>query len=701
MINTRNANELYATLESVNSRKIILPKLMETAGVESDENVRTLKFKFPKEVDGMDLTQMQVRINYMNSRGEKGQHIADDLKPFESDDNYVTFSWSFSRMVTRYRGVTKFVVCAVKAGEDGDILTEWNTALAQIRVLEGLEVTAQDMTPDEENVIAQLISTVEKGAKRAETAAKAAEDTSEKVMKVIPNGGTAKQVLTKNSDNDGDYSWKTPESVVEVDPTLTQKGKAADAGAVGEFVSRFTYENAADITADLEWTRGYYSGGNLGDFKDSELTRTSILEAKAGEKFIVTGYPYYKCLLYFIVEGEDVTKRYPESGQSKQSNVKIECESDCKIYFGSDTNKLSSFKVEKIKKEFKDIIFSHDVEVTDYEDITSEISFAEGGYYKFSDLSYVDDPSSESAVINCAAGEMYRISGRSYYNMKNVVVSSGTKRIVHYPVKYGEQYSVNEFVVPESADKLYLARRTSETDIFKIEKIKSVLRKPKSGIEMANKSDNPLYGKTAVFDGDSICAGKTSDYHTNGFGYAGRIGVKNCMNWINYGIGGGTITSGTKDSSEKDRHWVSTNIAKIKEEYPNADYLILESCLNDGFNKLPVDELSEGYDEEYDPTRFTGAVEYMLKSALTLFPSAKIGVVIPHRVSIDLNKWHDVVRAACKKWNVPYIDLYYLSGINVNVEEQNKIMFSDGVTHLTAEAYERISAQIEKWMRTL
>ena len=106
-------------------------------------------------------------------------------------------------------------------------------------------------------------------------------------------------------------------------------------------------------------------------------------------------------------------------------------------------------------------------------------------------------------------------------------------------------------------------------------------------------------------------------------------------------------------------------------------------------------------DEEYDPTRFTGAVEYMLKSALTLFPSAKIGVVIPHRVSIDLNKWHDVVRAACKKWNVPYIDLYYLSGINVNVEEQNKIMFSDGVTHLTAEAYERISAQIEKWMRTL
>lgn len=197
MINTRNANEVYATLENANSRRVILPKLMETAGVESDENVRTLKFKFPKIVDGADLTEMQVRINYMNSRGEKGQHIVDDLKPYESDESYVTFSWPFSRMATRYRGLTKFIVCAVKAGEDGDILTEWNTALAQIRVLEGLEVTAQDMTPDEEDVIAQLISTVEKGAKRAETAAKAAEDAAQTAQ--IPEKSLASKQNKRNS----------------------------------------------------------------------------------------------------------------------------------------------------------------------------------------------------------------------------------------------------------------------------------------------------------------------------------------------------------------------------------------------------------------------------------------------------------------------------------------------------------------------
>lgn len=182
MINTRNANELYATLESVNSRKIILPKLMETAGVESDENVRTLKFKFPKIVDGVDLTQMQVRINYMNSRGEKGQHIVTDLAPYSSDEDYVTFSWNFSRLVTHHKGVTKFIVCAIKTDDDGKIITEWNTALSQILVLEGLEAENPEISPEEEDIVAQLVSVCQSSAEEAAASAKKAEEEAERVF---------------------------------------------------------------------------------------------------------------------------------------------------------------------------------------------------------------------------------------------------------------------------------------------------------------------------------------------------------------------------------------------------------------------------------------------------------------------------------------------------------------------------------------
>lgn len=176
MINTRNINESYAVLESANSRRIILPKLMETAGVEADENVRVLKFRFPKTVDGADLTQMQVRINYINSRGEKGQYIVTDLKPYTHDETYVTFSWSFSRLVTKYKGITKFVVCAVKTDSDGTVRVKWNTSLSQIRVLEGLEVTEPVIPPEDSDIVAQLIGAAQDFANSAEGSAVRAEE---------------------------------------------------------------------------------------------------------------------------------------------------------------------------------------------------------------------------------------------------------------------------------------------------------------------------------------------------------------------------------------------------------------------------------------------------------------------------------------------------------------------------------------------
>lgn len=199
----------YCTLEPV-SRKLTLTEPQRIAGVESDENVRGLKFKFPKIVEGADFTQMQLRINFMNSRQEKGQHIVTDLKPLESEEGYITFTWPFSRLVTHYRGYTKFVICAVKTDENGTITAEWNTALAQMRVLEGLEVDEPEISPEEKDVIAQLISICQDSADEAAQSAQQAQDEAKKVLDIIPVGGTRGQVLTKLSDEDKDYNWQDP-----------------------------------------------------------------------------------------------------------------------------------------------------------------------------------------------------------------------------------------------------------------------------------------------------------------------------------------------------------------------------------------------------------------------------------------------------------------------------------------------------------
>lgn len=201
--------EEYCTLNPV-SRKLTLTEPQRIAGVESDENVRGLKFKFPKIVEGTDFTQLQLRINFMNSRQEKGQYIVTDLKPMDGEEDYITFTWPFSRLVTHYRGYTKFVICAVKTDENGTITAEWNTALAQMRVLEGLEVEDPEISPEEKDVISQLISICRDSADDAAQSAQEAKEEAEKVLSIIPVGGTRGQVLTKLSNEDKDYNWQDP-----------------------------------------------------------------------------------------------------------------------------------------------------------------------------------------------------------------------------------------------------------------------------------------------------------------------------------------------------------------------------------------------------------------------------------------------------------------------------------------------------------
>lgn len=136
------------------TRTISIPTTYQLLGVESDEKVERIEFQCPKIVgDNIDLSQLQIRINYQNAGNEKDQYIVDDVA---TDGDNITFSWILSRKVTAYMGTVQFIVCAVKVS-GSTITNEWNTTLAKAEVLEGLEV--DDPTPSEEqsDVIAQLI----------------------------------------------------------------------------------------------------------------------------------------------------------------------------------------------------------------------------------------------------------------------------------------------------------------------------------------------------------------------------------------------------------------------------------------------------------------------------------------------------------------------------------------------------------------
>lgn len=155
---TRNTMDNRIEIDA-DTRIIQMMPQDELFGVESDEKSERKYFKVPKIVgNGVDLSKLQLRINYQNASkmpSGKDMYIVKDATVY--NDEWVYFSWELSRKVTLYKGSIYFIVCAVKADSKGNITNEWNTTLAEGKVLEGLEVeTSQEQQYQASDYLEQL-----------------------------------------------------------------------------------------------------------------------------------------------------------------------------------------------------------------------------------------------------------------------------------------------------------------------------------------------------------------------------------------------------------------------------------------------------------------------------------------------------------------------------------------------------------------
>jgi lysophospholipase L1-like esterase len=205
---------------------------------------------------------------------------------------------------------------------------------------------------------------------------------------------------------------------------------------------------------------------------------------------------------------------------------------------------------------------------------------------------------------------------------------------------------------------------------------------------------NPLWGKTALFTGDSICAGSL----VGGNSWAKRIAEANNMTFVNYGVDGASIA--IKDGRPK--HIVND----IDNMQTDADYVIFEGGINDAYTNVPIGTLTDGYDDDYDKTTFAGALESIFKQSVLKWSGKKIGFIIPHKVSdmvIDRQPpYVNMTIEACHKWSIPYINLFNQSGLQTH-EPTIRATFtlnSDGC-HPNTQGYDIITPKIEAWMKTL
>lgn len=123
----------------VNSRTVSIPESIEVLGVEHDDAVHRLNFQMPKMYGEFDLSEFDVRINYVNAAGTADYY---DVQDEEISGDNITFSWTVERTAFEKMGDVIFNVCLKKKDDDGVVIKEFNTTIATLPpVLEGLETT--------------------------------------------------------------------------------------------------------------------------------------------------------------------------------------------------------------------------------------------------------------------------------------------------------------------------------------------------------------------------------------------------------------------------------------------------------------------------------------------------------------------------------------------------------------------------------
>lgn len=149
---TYSVDEEICTIDN-DLRTITIPSGLQTVGVESDEDVRRLNFQMPKQYGEVDLSAFDVRVNYLNANKEGDVYVVTDK---EVSGDHMTFSWLLGRNAMAYKGTIRFIVCLKKIDEDGIVQQEFNTTVAQLAVLEGLE-TMEKIIQENEDLIEVIL----------------------------------------------------------------------------------------------------------------------------------------------------------------------------------------------------------------------------------------------------------------------------------------------------------------------------------------------------------------------------------------------------------------------------------------------------------------------------------------------------------------------------------------------------------------
>lgn len=258
-------------------RFISVPVELQRIAVQYDHDVETVTFDCPRYWDDLDMSELNIYINYMRKDREVGVYKATDISVDAANDRIMHFNWKISRNVTEVVGSLKFLICIKKGDADGNEVNHWNSELnTEMYISEGLEVEPSifDPYPD-------IISQWEDEVQRVKDILLAARDSGEF------DGAT----FTPAVDDDGNLSW------------TNDKGK--DNPATKNIKGYSPKIVVREVDGGKEFVVTDYSGSQTVKISDGYSPKIIVRDVDGGKELIITDYSGSQTVT--VMDGTDGT----------------------------------------------------------------------------------------------------------------------------------------------------------------------------------------------------------------------------------------------------------------------------------------------------------------------------------------------------------------------------------------------------------
>ena len=526
----------------------------------------------------------------------------------------------------------------------------------------------------------------------------------------------------------------------------------AQVGSLKDDISYITEQNVYGI--EIPWYRTNKAYTYDGTIVDSNYGYQAFIDVSNGDKFVCKGKYNYNNPAYLTLDADNhLVREWHQMNSGTFENLEIEIETnEVKLVCQHSANNMSLFEIVSISgiklkdgcvnhntldnnlkasfpkqisvknlfnKNDADIVVGKYIRNGNFVDnarfnVSGFIPVEYGKTYTFPCYpSYFGEASAKS--VDCFLFDKSygaSTSGTINENLVSITIQSPNVKYVRFNYANGSTFQDIKYSYQEIDNIMFVEAPFPKHRFYPFGDYKEF----DDTVRISNENlYNPLFGKSVVFTGDSICHGTSANDGLDG--WAGRIGRKNNMMWSNQGVSGGTIAEETGASF----NICNTNFGS------DVDYIIIEGGTNDADiigsildGNVPAKFGSYSFSDYYsdfDKTTFCGAFEHLIKRVTTDYPNARVGYIIAQKMgrlnssTTDYTKENNNRRAyfetainICKKWGIAVLNLwdeFPLNPMNPSHYTQGEtLLYTDG-QHLTSNGYEYVYPKIEAWMKTL